>query len=487
MGVESGNSYKVSRRSFLNRFGKNVTATVAGAALGAEVAHRRLTQPPPYMVTEATIPPRVPAEAQKLYPHIPLVPVSAYADNKASSITALQQERVITGLDNKGESIYLDLLYGEDLIKALQAAEPRMGFDHALDVNRPIDYMFDKDGNPTPPIKPDGTRWTRRDRVYERPELYNETLRGLLDQQNFNKREQYIQSKTIRKLVPWYSPLDTIQAGIAVLPALLLAIRLGWRGMTKPDNNWVTSEIKLQEKMKEKAEEFVGPHLKQLEELFHWHLLNNVRISRSRAVNFYSLGFGSEGGFDAMAMSILATRYGLKANIACVDSDPIAHNTSVEDWKKLEKMNLVAGEQNVEFRRANPAEIEIPNTDPRTPVVIAVRNIDSISPGRVFRVLDHLLPLMGQLDRQGTDVCLMFTSRTPEALQLLKYARRNQDEHLNKYAFLKYDGEENTFASEKDGLSDQFVSVFAFSDRPKEQKRYQDTSILLLPHPTSGA
>lgn len=460
MSVESksiDSEPKSSRRGFIADALTGVFALASGADLGrrkADASARQEASREEYR--------RLLKEGSKLYPRSP-IGIEQYPSLYSPSDEAIQQfkqSEVITGYDEKGQPIKLGFLEGEELIKALQDRHGGLNFDSEANARIKGEEV----------LKPDGSRYTHREWLMIRPEVYNYDLRERMNFSRHSKWIDWVNERYNRVEPETWSFRDTIQVAL-IAP---FALRMGGRltsvlfpplTMDEVISGTINRIWHTPGADQEKIEKYVGPHLQQITQTFENYFFKGLEIPKDcEEINFLSVGEGFQAGFDALAFSILSRQLGRKANIVNICSQTVGRELATKDWEHLQQMHLVDNSEVKfldEFARYDPKKY-FAKVSPSVPLVVAMRNTDSpFAEGFPKQVKEVVLPAVTNARSQGASIRLIVTSESKEKHP--KMSDLNILDDPNQPLKLVLDCELNPAAREEDNWSDKYISVLDFN------------------------
>lgn len=427
---------------------------------GAELVNRQIIATPNERTRYGELEKQLRRRAGEIYPQIPLVPFST---GRADEFARLQPKTVITGYNEHEEPITLGLLNPEELIEAL-------GYSDSY-----LDYItmtgVDREGNVTT-HKPDGTRWTLRERIYERPDIYNEALRGKINRENGEKSAKWVKEQ-LQQTFPTkpgeWTLRDTGQVmAMAAVWGIgkIIARRIEGTSEQKQLNDLISRMQYIPGATTELLETYIKPHLQLLIGAFKYYVFKGIRIPKDRKkITVYSIGCGNryEGIFEAFAMHFLAQRLGMKVEVIVIDNDQEALDRSHKEWGLLAKEGLVE-EKVVQFQRGDGTSVDFSKLNKANPLVVIMRNAEPLIDSQSVRqVAGNVIPIMEAVHSSGADARLLVSSGNKGLLEELKLRVLPDSIEDSSLTFL-HDADNNLHTTPDTVEREGYITVIGFKN-----------------------
>lgn len=449
-----------SRRGLFSLIGRGVI----GAATG-DLVYRKIASPLSEEERILIQRRRLSTEALALYPEIPLVKrtgsIKELGKLSFDELTSQQAQTVVTGYDQAGNPINLDYLEGNSLIRALfkhNYKYPRQeeSFQPWQDSLQSYQAITTRDGKPRT-IKPGGSIWTFEELLFERPDVFNEKLRSLIDGENSRKRDAYVSER-----LPQWTLGDTAQLGIVLAYPLLKILSRRLAPPTEEEllNRYINSMKDMPQMDPERLETWVKPYLRFLIQTFKHYAFDNLTLSPKHGeINVYSINCGAQGTLEAVAFSLLA--YGLlrlRLNFTG-ESNQETMASNQEEWERLSEAGVIFYREDAKFISSayyRPLSRALP-------FIAIMRNVDMQSTEAVVNQIKYILPMIRGVRDNGADARLVITSGTTQSLAELKQQLNILDDPGTGSAFeFIYDADENPASTAITGGSDKYVTVIGF-------------------------
>lgn len=187
-------------------------AVGAGILSAADLAYRGLVNPVIQDKQHLEQYTKLKAEAESLYPRSSDAP-RVY---NPQFIAKLKETPLFTGYDENGSAVYLSYLEGDALADAYRTAVQHVN----IDTPHPGLSGYNRDGSITTK-KPDGSLWTIRERLNERPDIYNVVMRNVVAGR---LQEEYISERMPKRETHDYLR-DKLNLGLIATGAFSLAAK----------------------------------------------------------------------------------------------------------------------------------------------------------------------------------------------------------------------------------------------------------------------